>query len=148
MGNKPGANGTRASDSVLLYLPIPRDRSASHTGFRRHGNCPGEAGKRRSDHDSRFATCRIKSDCACYLETALLGKHQFLFSGIVLATENHEIALDPDTGKVKPTLRISSPLEFSGQRFGYLIVDFLNAGLSGRAQDVRRAGGLHDPDDG
>ena len=65
-----------------------------------------------------------RSYCACYLETALLGKHQFLFSGIVLATENHEIALDPDTGKAKPTLRISSPLEFSGQRFGYLIVDF------------------------
>lgn len=71
------------------------------------------------------ADLRDQSGGDCYLETALLGKHQFLFSGLVLATENGGIAVDPDTGKVKPSLRISSPLESGERRVGYLVVDFL-----------------------
>ncbi len=68
---------------------------------------------------------QTQSTCDCFAETALLGKYQILFSGVILEMENHTVAVDPDTGKVKPSLRISSPLEFNGQRIGYLVVDFL-----------------------
>jgi len=66
-----------------------------------------------------------KSDRNFYQETRLLGRHQFLFSALDLDIDNGVIGIDPETGLVKPTLRISSPVDINEQRFGYLVVNFL-----------------------
>ena len=66
-----------------------------------------------------------KSDHDYFQETALLGTHQFLFSGLCLCMKDGQPAIDEITGLTKPVLRISSPLELGGQRVGYFSVSFL-----------------------
>jgi EAL domain-containing protein (putative c-di-GMP-specific phosphodiesterase class I) len=60
-----------------------------------------------------------------YQEARVLGRHQFLFSGLDLNTDEGIIDIDPTTGLAKPTLRITSPVAIDERRFGYLVVNFL-----------------------
>ena len=60
-----------------------------------------------------------------YYEAQALNRHQFLFSALDLNMDNGVIDIDPLTGKGKPTLRITSPVDIHGQRMGYLVVNFL-----------------------
>lgn len=66
-----------------------------------------------------------KSDRYFYQEARVLGRHQFLFSALDLNMENDEIDIDPTTGLIKPTLRITSPVDINEQRYGYLVINFL-----------------------
>jgi len=66
-----------------------------------------------------------EADWFYYQETAQLSRYQYLYSNLDLDMEHGEIKLDPDTGLVKPVLRISTQLEFAGVKTGYFIVSFL-----------------------